>query len=299
MDLELRLGIEWNIVAAGRDSDGRGWRTRAVIQPTMDLIFTDLDGTLLHPETYSWYAARPAIECLNRRGTPWILVTSKTRAEVEFWRGRLEHQHPFIVENGGAAFVPRGYFPEPVPGARALGPYEVIEWGAAYEALVADLGTCSHRSRCRVWGFHDMTAHEVAAACDFPLEQAVLAKQRQYDEPFLIRDPQLANGLTGAIEDLGRRWTRGGRFWHILGTNDKAAAVMAMSALFKKHYTTVRTIGLGDGANDASFLDVVNVPVLVRSRRARRLKTLVPCSIVTRGAGPEGWNEAVLSLIGE
>ena len=265
----------------------------------MDVIFTDLDGTLLNSETYSWHAARPAIEYLNRRGTPWILVTSKTRAEVEFWRARLEHHDPFIVENGGAAFVPRGYFPDPVPGAPGLGPYEVIEWGAAYDALVADLRACSQRSRCRGWGFHEMTAHEIAAACDFPLEQAVLAKQRQYDEPFLVRDPKLASRLTCAIEEIGRSWTRGGRFWHILGKNDKAAAVMAISAIFKQHYASVRTIGLGYGVNDASFLDAVDVPVLIRSRVVRRLKALVPRGIVTRRPGPEGWSEAVLSLLGE
>jgi mannosyl-3-phosphoglycerate phosphatase len=265
----------------------------------MDLVFTDLDGTLLHPETYSWHAARPAIDRLNRRDTPWILVTSKTRAEVEFWRGKLEHQHPFIVENGGAAFVPRGYFPKPVLGARQLGSYEVIEWGAPYEALVADLGACSKRSRCRVWGFHEMTAREVAAACEFPLEQAILAKERDYDEPFLVRDPELAGGLAGAIEELGRRWTQGGRFWHILGTNDKAVAVLAMAAVFEQHYGRMRTIGLGNGINDASFLDSVNIPVLIRSGQARRLKTLVPRGIITRRFGPEGWNEAILSLIGE
>ena len=265
----------------------------------MDLVFTDLDGSLLDPETYSWHAARAAIERLKRRGTPWILVTSKTRAEVEFWRGRLEHQHPFIVENGGAAFVPRGYFPKPVPGAREVGPYEVIEWGTAYEALVADLGTCSERSRCRVWGFHDMTAHEVAAACDFPLEQAILAKQRQYDEPFLVRDPDLADGLASAIEELGRRWTRGGRFWHILGTNDKAAAVVALSTLFQQYYGPLRTIGLGDAANDAPFLGAVNVAVLIRSSQARKLKACIPHGILTRRAGPQGWNDAVLSLISE
>jgi len=263
----------------------------------MDLVFTDLDGTLLHPETYCWRAARPAMQRLEQRGTPWILVTSKTRAEVEFWRAKLDHQHPFIVENGGAAFVPEGYFPKPVPGATQQGPYEVLEWGASYGALVADLGTCSERSRCRVWGFHDMTPHEVAAACDFPLEQAVLAKQRQYDEPFLVRDPELAGRLACAIEELGRRWTRGGRFWHILGTNDKAGAVLALSALFERHYGPVRTIGLGDGMNDVSFLGAVNVPVLIRSGQTTRLKTLVPRGIASRRAGPEGWNDAVLSLI--
>jgi len=150
-----------------------------------------------------------------------------------------------------------------------------------------------------VWGFHDMTAHEVAAACDFPLEQAVLAKQRQYDEPFLIRDPELAGGLACAIKELGRRCTRGGRFWHILGTNDKAAAVVSMSFLFKQFFGSLRTVGLGDGLNDAKFLRAMNVPVLIRSGQTRRLMVDVPGGLVTRRVGPEGWNEAVLSLLGE
>lgn len=142
-----------------------------------------------------------------------------------------------------------------------------------------------------------MTAHEVAAACDFPIEQAVLAKQRQYDEPFLIRDPELAGGLACAIEELGRRCTKGGRFWHILGTQDKAAAVASVSVLFKQFYGSLRTIGLGDGMNDAGFLRAVNVPVIIRSGQTEQLKSYIPRSIVTRRYGPEGWNEAVFSLL--
>lgn len=34
----------------------------------MDLIFTDLDGTLLDRDTYSWEAAREAIERVERKG---------------------------------------------------------------------------------------------------------------------------------------------------------------------------------------------------------------------------------------
>ena len=77
----------------------------------MDVIFTDLDGTLLDRETYTWEAARPALDRVKRQGIPWVLVTSKTRGEVEFWRRCLGNEHPFIVENGGAVFVPAGYFP--------------------------------------------------------------------------------------------------------------------------------------------------------------------------------------------
>jgi mannosyl-3-phosphoglycerate phosphatase len=265
----------------------------------MDVIFTDLDGTLLDRDTYRWEAARPALDRLRRQGVPWVLVTSKTRAEVEFLRGRLENEHPFIVENGGAAFVPLGYFPFAVRGAKRRHSYEVIEWGMPYNQLVADLQRASQTSHCRVRGFHEMTPEEVARLCDLPLQQAVLAKEREYDEPFVVLDPDRADVLAAAIENLGCRSTRGGRFWHILGASDKALAVEELSALFEQWNPPVRTIGLGDGLNDASFLNVVAAPVLIRSAQAAELKFRVPRGVVTDRPGPEGWNEAVLALIGD
>ncbi len=42
------------------------------------LVFTDLDGTLLNHDDYSWEAARPALEELQRQSIPLILVSSKT-----------------------------------------------------------------------------------------------------------------------------------------------------------------------------------------------------------------------------
>ncbi len=265
----------------------------------MDVIFTDLDGTLLDRDTYSWEAARPALDRLRRRGVPWVLVTSKTRAEVEYWRRCLGNEHPFIVENGGAAFFPLGYFPFAVIGGKRRGAYECVEWGTRYEQLIADLQRASQRSQCRVRGFHEMAPEEVAGLCDLPIEQAVLAKQREYDEPFVILDPDRAGALASAIEDQGRQWTCGGRFWHILGENDKAMAVEALAALFKRGNAPVRTIGLGDALNDASFLNVVSASVLIRSPQVAELRAMVPCGSVTDRPGPEGWNEAVLALIGD
>lgn len=265
----------------------------------MDIIFTDLDGTLLDRDTYSWEAARPALDRLRRQGVPWFLVTSKTRAEVEFLRRSLDHEHPFIVENGGAVFVPLGYFPFAVRGGKRRNSYEVIELGMPYNRLVADLRRASQTSHCRVRGFHEMTPEEVARLCDLPLQQAVLAKEREYDEPFVVLDQHRADVLAAAIEELGCRSTRGGRFWHILGGSDKARAVEALSALFAQWNPPVRTIGLGDGLNDASFLNVVAAPVLIRSAQAEELKARVPRGVVTERPGPEGWNEAVLALIGD
>jgi mannosyl-3-phosphoglycerate phosphatase len=264
----------------------------------MDVIFTDLDGTLLDRETYGWEAAGPALDRLRRQGVPWLFVTSKTRAEVELWRRRLGNEHPFIVENGGAAFVPLGYFAFPFPGAKRLGAFEAVEWGTPYEQLVAHLQTASRVSQCRVRGFHQMTPEEVAELCELPLHQAVLAKEREYDEPFLVLDAARSDSLAAAIADQGCRSTRGGRFWHILGAGDKGRAVDSLTALFARANGSIRTIGLGDGLNDASFLDVVSIPVLIRSAQVEELKLKVPRGVVTERPGPEGWNDAVLALIG-
>ena len=68
----------------------------------MDVVFTDLDGTLLEHSTYSFAEAEEALDLLRSQDIPLVICTSKTRSEVEFWRRLLGNEHPFIVENGGA-----------------------------------------------------------------------------------------------------------------------------------------------------------------------------------------------------
>ena len=45
------------------------------------VIFTDLDGTLLDHENYSFRMALPALDLLRRRGVPVVPVSSKTAPE--------------------------------------------------------------------------------------------------------------------------------------------------------------------------------------------------------------------------
>jgi hypothetical protein len=49
----------------------------------LPVVFSDLDGTLLDHETYSFDAARPGLDALKSRGIPLILASSKTRAEMQ------------------------------------------------------------------------------------------------------------------------------------------------------------------------------------------------------------------------
>jgi len=81
---------------------------RGVLAPAV--VISDLDGTLLDPESYSFDAALPALELLRAKGIPLVLCSSKTRREIEVYRQRLGNREPFIFENGGGICLPKGCF---------------------------------------------------------------------------------------------------------------------------------------------------------------------------------------------
>jgi mannosyl-3-phosphoglycerate phosphatase len=263
---------------------------------TMLVIFTDLDGTLLDSESYSYEKARPGLELLRELEVPLVLCTSKTRAEIEYWRVRLNNHHPFIVENGGALYVPREYFRAPIHAPAYRGGYAVFEFGTSYPDLVATLRSASAETGCQVLGFHQLSAEEVSVRYRMTLAQARLAKEREYDEPFEILGSN-PEALMAAIEAKNKRCLRGGRLFHIVGANDKSHGVNLLTHFFQRVFSDVSTVGLGDGPNDLQFLNSVDTPILLDSPSAERLRRFVKSGWISGAEGPEGWNRAVLSIL--
>jgi mannosyl-3-phosphoglycerate phosphatase len=94
------------------------------------IIFSDLDGTLLDHDTYSFEKEKDALHLLKDNDIPLVICSSKTRSEIEFWRKKLGNIQPFITENGGGIFVPRSYFPFNVLYDKKSKNYFVINfWG--------------------------------------------------------------------------------------------------------------------------------------------------------------------------
>jgi len=183
--------------------------------PRRMIIVTDLDGSLLHPRTYSFEEARPALELIRQREIPLVLCSSKTRKEIEVYRRRLDNGHPFISENGGGIYLPKGYFPFHVSGDQREG-YEVISLGSSYGEIRTRFVSMRDRLGIVVRGFGDMSTEEVAALTGLTIEEAHLAKQREYEEPFVFPGAPEDRFLR-EIEGEGLRWTQG-RFFHIMGT---------------------------------------------------------------------------------
>lgn len=265
------------------------------------VVFTDLDGTLLDAHTYSFEDARPSLELLDRHQIPLILCSSKTRAEIAHYRARLQNRHPFIAENGGGIFIPKGYFTvRPSDESVQIvdeGAYEVIPLGAPYAALCAvieDLRTAGYAVR----GFNDMTIGEVMAITGLTAREAAMAKERDFDEPFLFDgDQEALENLAKSIRSRGYALTRG-RFFHIMGNSDKGRAVQILSALYRNQFGDIVTVAIGDSPNDLPMLLAVDIPMIVQKPDGSYDSGLALARITRAdGIGPKGWNRAIASIL--
>jgi mannosyl-3-phosphoglycerate phosphatase len=228
------------------------------------IIFTDIDGTILDEED-SWQETKPFIRNILSQSAVLVFCSSKTRAEIEFYRNELGVADPFISENGGAIFIPKGYFSFAFPCSKHTNKYDVIELGAPYSEVKEKLAKVSSATGVEIIGFRDMTATDVARETGLPLELAISAKNREYDEPFrLICGDEKA--MVKAFEAEGLTLTAGSKYFHALGNTDKGKAVTVLKGLFATAFGEIITYGVGDCGNDLSMLTAVDVPQLVRRK---------------------------------
>lgn len=75
------------------------------------VVFTDIDGTLIDMNTAEYGKnTKVLISSLKEKNIPLILASAKTWLEQNKIREDLGLFDPFIVENGGAIVIPKGYF---------------------------------------------------------------------------------------------------------------------------------------------------------------------------------------------
>ena len=263
------------------------------------IVFTDLDGTLLDSRTYSCEKSLAAIEGLREDGIPIIFCSAKTRAEQEIYRDELGLFHPFIVENGGAIFIPRAYFPFPFDYHKAVDDLLAIELAIPRGRVRRLLTKIGRDNDFHFKGFADMSAVEVAEITGLPLESSKLAQQREYDEPveFDSSGKDVSEFLT-KLGQAGLNWSYGGRLHHVMGGGGKGKAAEILSRLYRKMWGEIRTVGLGNGLNDLPLLEQADIPILVQKRDHSWEDMNLPRLRKVQGVGPEGWSRAIAEIFG-
>ncbi len=262
------------------------------------VIFTDLDGTLIDHHTYGYAQSRAAVARAQRSRVPICICSSKTHREIVRYRDELGIRDPFIAENGGAVFIPKGYFDRSTRSRPEC--FEVVSLGVRREILVTALHESIRDLPVRVRGFHEMTPEELSSISGLPPELALMALDRECDEPFLLEGrPEDVEALSDALGIRGLHLVRGGRFFHVTGGNDKGKAVDLLIERFKRNSRVV-SVGIGDSPNDIPMLLRVDIPILVKQPSGQHDPAVlgaVPHARLADGIGPKGWDIAVNELL--
>jgi mannosyl-3-phosphoglycerate phosphatase len=261
------------------------------------LVITDLDGSLLDHDDYSYGPAKPVLQVLEEMRIPVIFASSKTRAEMLELRAELGNEHPFIVENGAAICIPERYFQKQPAGTELRDGYWVRElapsrthWKDALDKLREKMPGC----------FMDFATAGTAGIVEMTglsAEKAALANEREYSEPVQWRGSDLdLKEFLFKLSAAGARVLKGGRFYSVAGDCDKGQALVWLREEYAlaARASAVYDLAVGDGENDVPMLEVARHALQIPAQH-RALPELdrVDGVIVGEGYGPEAWAAGV------
>lgn len=244
------------------------------------VVFSGAGGGLLDRDTGSHEPARPAIAALARLGVPLVLCSSRPRREIVLLWRLLGLGAPVIVENGAALIVPDGHLRSGVPGGERDGEFHVLRLGPRRETLGEAL-------------------LEVAAAARVEIRTPA-APDREHSEPFLVETEEDAEALAQQAAARGLRVARGESLYHLCGGADKGLAVRTLLSLYEREGRLPTAIALGAWQVDLPMLRAAHRPIVLPGPGG----TVEPLLAVemksaerARRGGPEGWNDAVLTVL--
>ncbi|QDU49112.1 HAD-IIB family hydrolase [Gimesia panareensis] len=261
------------------------------------IVMTDLDGTLLDHDTYSYAPAIPAMKRLQSAGIPLMLNTSKTAAELLALRTSLQNTDPYVVENGSALYLPASFLSD--SSAQNSGD-QVHILGAVRSEILSLIQKFRAEEKFLFTGFADMEVAEVIAYTGLSETEARLAMTREFSEPLIWQDSahQLRK-FEALIANHDLRLLRGGRFVHVIGAYDKGKCLQWFRNWFADSDLPVpRFVALGDSQNDVAMLNAADIAVIVRSSHHEPPDLEKQSAvIITEETGPQGWADALTRIL--
>lgn len=259
------------------------------------LIYTDLDATLIDAKTGDFSPALPLLKELEERGLPVLLNSSRTVSELLHLRKQMGNRHPFAAEHGGAVCVPKGYF----EGAQIEvdHPVKMDYLGLNHPAIMAQIQELKDLHDYSFIGFDDLSVTDLADETGLSMELAIKAKSRMASEALLWLDSVDAmEHFEEALAERQLKLVKGGRFYYVIFERaDKGGAINWINFNFHEACpdAKIKTIGIGDSANDLALLEGVDLPVVVAPPRGQALELSRPNTLYTQASGPLGWVEGV------
>ena len=252
------------------------------------IIFTDLDGSLLHEETFSCSEIVDSLNSLLSAGVLIIPNTSKTEVETRNVLKSLNHRIPFIVENGAKFCDIHSNFRLISETDKEFG-IEPSKLTARLEKLV-DLSFFS--DFLPIAKLKSEEASQILGLYGLELEEAL---ERRYSSLYKYLGPKSKIPFwQEAAFKVGLNLSQGGRAFAVSGCHDKATPIEWLSEKFvSMNRRLPKIIAIGDSNNDKPMLLASAVACVIPRLSGSRLSLPEhPCVVFADEPAPFGWQYA-------
>ena len=265
------------------------------------VIYTDLDGSLLDHDSYSHAPADMLLAELEAHGIPVIIASSKTRCEQIPLRNELGNDHPFIVENGAAVFIPVGYFNTRPSGIVDENGYWIKRFTFPRLHWLEIIAGVAREFSGEFTSFSNMDNRQIVSLTGLSEAAAARAASREFGEPVHWTGSDKARQrFIQRLQQSGAHVLQGGRFLHVSGDCDKGSAMQWLHDCYARQADGMipASLAIGDSQNDAAMLEAADYALIIRSASDAE-PALLRGEHTLRSSkyGPRGWDEGVRKLL--
>ncbi len=250
------------------------------------LIFTDLDGSLLHRDTFKFEEIKDYIKQLLSKGIFIIPNTSKTEKEILDFNNELGAALPYISENGAAIngldLVNSNLPKELILSREKDNLLKVFEMSVPVnlQSKCKWLSKMEKKKQSLIFGLED--------------QKLEMALDRKYTIPFIFDGIKSEkNELFKIVKKKGLALQEGGRVINLTDKVNKAKALQVFVRFFKKNNKNIKIIAVGDNYNDLDMLKVSDFPCLVFNDKFTLDQIPINDLIATNKPSPEGWADVI------
>ena len=250
------------------------------------VIFTDLDGSLLHRDTFNFDSIKDYIISLVSNGIIIVPNSSKTENEIEKFKDDLGIELPYILENGSAIHglnIVNQNFPNKIILSREKEELIKIFNDKVPEQLrdkCVQVSRLNKNEQERIFGQKDNNLKNVL--------------NRKYTLPFLFKgDKNEKNKLSKILSNNSLTLQEGGRVVNLCDNINKVKSMNKVIKILKKTEDKIKSIAVGDNYNDLDMLKSCDVPCLVFNEKFKLDQINIDNLIFSNLPSPEGWADVI------
>ena len=250
------------------------------------VIFTDLDGSLLHRDTFKFDSIKDYIVSLVNNGIIIIPNSSKTEKEIENFNTELGVDLPYISENGSSIYglnLINKHFPNKIILSR-----EKEELLKIFNDKVPE----QIKNKCiQISKMSKKVQENILGKKDERLKDAL---DRKYTLPFLFKgDRNEKNRLLKLLNTNSLTLQEGGRVSNLCDNVNKVKSMNRVVKILKKIEEKIITIAVGDNYNDLDMLKNCDIPCLVFNDQFKLDQINIDNLIFSNKPSPEGWADVI------